>query len=741
MTDATPPVATLGGVELAGGDAITWRLQTGTAPYVTTLAVHESVWPTLRSRMGEPLTLRIVNSSGVTFDVEEVYILHVVPSPGPRLVTFMVADKRWKWAYTLIARDYNIPKKTGLRTAFGQVPVQTTVDQYQYRRSSLNAAGERWTAEDAVIDVLDQLEPGGGYVIDSFPVEGGEGSLSLQNLNIRDQGHVALQRMLQQIPGAELFVTPDGQVVVFDGADLAAAEAHRASLPPATWDGDKSEMIDRKAIRPAKVFVHYQREVECAFTFEDDYRSETVTRPDRNAPYLENVIQTTDTETEVEEYDPESDSYSTKTVPAGTWVEIRTWLVAMNARRPSGAPEWKFELIRMAWVNGDLDGVLMGGVLDTEDRADVSLRIQAIKNHFRQTFRPNRRYMERVREIEAVRVAVLDPITGARAPSPVWGQASVIPTVKGQRMIGRVASGGETTSRMTVNIDSIPTGSERLIDKQPGPARITILDHDLGVFHLEWIMTPYGLQQAFYPFKLVSDDEADAAPIGDLALQDEHPIGFGVKVAGGSGIFAAKQSAMRTILTIVPAAPNNARQFHRVEVSASLIAQKFRGEFRIENGEGPDAHVFVPPGEADARFGWQDDTEANATLVRLLGLDSDDPNQAGIEETHLPGFVAVNAQIDDLNEIAAHSQAMAAEVLASFADSIQGRVATTLTADGVTLKGNMHSVAVHVAGYPSGKVAVLHEFPGQQKHISRMALLPAPVRRLLLGIVDTGIGA
>ena len=58
----------------------------------------------------------------------------------------------------------------------------------------------------------------------------------------------------------------------------------------------------------------------------------------------------------------------------------------------------------------------------------------------------------------------------------------------------------------------------------------------------------------------------------------------------------------------------------------------------------------------------------------------------------------------------------------------------------MALTGNMASASVVAAPYPSGKVAVVYEFPGQQRQISRMALLPASVRHLLLGIVKPGVG-
>lgn len=168
-------------------------------------------------------------------------------------------------------------------------------------------------------------------------------------------------------------------------------------------------------------------------------------------------------------------------------------------------------------------------------------------------------------------------------------------------------------------------------------------------------------------------------------------------------------------------------------------------EYRIKDGKGPDLHVFVPPNEADARFGWQDDTAAAGTVSQLLGLNSEDPNEAGIDSQDLPGFVLVNGQADGNNELTAHSAAFAAEILAAYADNLQGNVATILSTNrrgdtNMALTGNMASASVVAAPYPSGKVAVVYEFPGQQRQISRMALLPASVRHLLLGIVKPGVG-
>lgn len=114
------------------------------------------------------------------------------------------------------------------------------------------------------------------------------------------------------------------------------------------------------------------------------------------------------------------------------------------------------------------------------------------------------------------------------------------------------------------------------------------------------------------------------------------------------------------------------------------------GKPRALEHHGPDLHVFVPPNEADARFGWQDDTAAAGTVSQLLGLNSEDPNEAGIDSQDLPGFVLTNGQADGNNELTAHSAAFAAEILAAYADNLQGNVATILSTN---RRGNSQNAA------------------------------------------------
>jgi hypothetical protein len=456
------PTVKLDGVPLAGNNAITWRLQTGTTPYQTTAQVHKTQWESrLRQRVGKPLDLVITDADGTQHTIRKVYILHTLPSDSPNRVTFLLSDLRWLWRRRLVTRDYNIPKRTGDRTLINpSAPVgkEVIVDKYDFKAFSLKGGERKWDALSALQDVLQEVTPN-NWLIESFPLSTntGEDSFSLQGILIRDSGDVALARILSFIPGTAVYVTVLGQVRVMS-ADVSSAEDHKKTLPPDNWGGDAPSLVDRSEMRPSAYNIHYQREAECLFEFEDDWSGATSAPGERTEPWLQNVIPTVDPTTTMDVWNPEKHAYDTDVdVPQGTWVEIHAWLDAMDALKPSASFPWTFDVARRHWLGGNLEAVWTGsadrGVPDDVADGDVMARVAAFKTHFRQTFRINPLYMDRIRGIRELRVAPRDPITGARAPAGVWGQATILLTKKGHLTHKRR---GPTNSGEWILVDNVP---------------------------------------------------------------------------------------------------------------------------------------------------------------------------------------------------------------------------------------------------------------------------------------------
>lgn len=739
---------TLGGVPLAATGSIAWRLQAGVAPFQAVYSVRNDVWDdSLSRRIGQPLELKITDDRGVETVIKGVFILHEAPSGKPSLTSFVVADRRWKWAYKLIVRDYNTRRPTGDRTVKDEtlpfaLQGEVTVPEYDYRKSSLDGT-ETWTSKRALEDILQQLEPD-RFTIRELPTSDDD-PIELRDVLLRDRGDVALAKLLQRIPGSAVYIDQDDRVIVFDASDLNAADDFAETLQPLTWKGDKIEEIDRKKIRPSEVHVFFQREVEVLLRYEDDYTGATQASPVPTEPYIENVVQTVDLETTVREYDAEAGTFVEKTVPPGTWVNFQAWLNYCNENRPTdpnggivGLP-WTFDTIKKFWISGDLDAAL-GGTRDFAilEEADVSLqlRVEALKTHFRQSFRINRRYMERVREIQPFRAGILDPINGARQPAAVWGQACIIPTEKGKVIAARRQP---ERSALFINIDNNPKPGDSVNDTRQSSAKLTFIDADLGIFRLDWRAPPFGTVESFVPCNTADASNRPTTPSRNLAQQDDDIMGSQMRVQGSQNSLQLRETLdFLVMVTMVPSAPNNRRQFHREVVKASDISNLFRTEFRIQDGEGPVLEVLVPPsgaGQTSARYAWDDDQRADTTVARLFGLFTDDPNEAGIpEDEELDGFVFIN-QTRDIQELA---KAIAAEQIAAFADSIQGTSVTPAPQGGkLELRGNVRSATVQVSGAPQATVMVVHEFPGQQQVIDRLAFLPDAARQFIQGTLPS----
>ena len=782
--DLPKTTASLGGFSLSGTQTIVWKFITGTDPYVTEFSVLTDDWRSLRSKMGQPLEL-VITDRKTAISIKDLYILHEAPSDIPERTNFVVADKRWKWDRGIVSRDYNIVKRTGHRTTLSNVPHPGSVtrDAFEYKPYSLKDGKTKWTPKDAVEDILKQIheesasgaksEPdvkvfgktsprkriggvpvagsgkgggsiasGDGWTIDSFPLKDPvRGQFSLQNLAINDPGNVALARLLSAIPGADVWVDAEGMTRVFDAADLAAAEKHFNSLPPSTRRGEDAVFVHRKAIRPSKVIVYFMREVEILTEYADDYDGQTSV--DRADPYLENVIPTPDLTTELTSYEPETGAEITRTVPRGSWVPVRQWLTAMEKRRKTEGiltEPWTFDTIRQHWLGTSLDSMLGGGgKQDVDKTGSIQQRIDALKLHFRTTFRINRRYMERIRKLTAERVGVLEHMSGDKAPSEVWGQITIIPSGKGANMRDAARKKGEDGGLYRM-LDTLPNSGANVATKPWLPLRVSMINAEIGIFRLEFVAHPFGTDSHHVPSHLVykkggSMFKQMATRL--LQLQEKRPTGDGFHIEGYTNAqLLAADTEFKVMLTMIPGAPNNKSRYHAIEVTADDIADLYQGEYRIRGGSGPPLEIYVPPQENTARFAWDDDSDAKATMIRLLGMKDDDPNTAGlrddpktkgVDESQMKGFLLTNGEKGQ-GQLEEDARSRAAEALAAFADSLEGDVATRLPAEGVSIKGNMASAGIQIATSPSAQVTVTHEFPGKQRLIGRMAFLPNVAR-------------
>lgn len=737
---------TFAGQPVAGNSTFVWNVVAGPAPYVTTLTFHQSDADNVRRKLGEALPITIEDGRGRISTIEKVTALFETASDSPNRVTFVVADRRWKWPYKLVARDFNVPRKTGSRNRLNPVPLETSivVDEYDYLPYSIRSDRTRWTAKQAFEEVLRAVEPDASPVFEGFPVRDGteSGAQTLQNVQLRDSGDAAVGRMLSYIPGADLYIGIDGEIHVFDATDYAGAREQLHHAPHTTWTGEYPREVNKHAVRPSAVHVYYAREVELPVTYRDDLGT-TSSDPNRDLPYVDNVIQVTDPTLNVSEFDPVAGAAKTKDVLSGAWVKAEAWLDAMDRDRPANAIPWTFENIRQLWVTDTLESPLGAGPEEIDAEADVMSRVASLKAHLRQTFRINRRYMERIRNLRAVRSATLDPVTGARTPAIVWTQFTIIPSGKGN-LVDRTSEGANVKGKWTfIPYDALKkheSDGSPLFDSAHSPATVEIVDEELGVFHVAWAYNAFGLDGSAIPCLTVYESSnLPAAPTADLSKQDEEPVASNAKVEGtNNGLFLARRKTLKGILTAIPAAPNDETQFERVTVYPADIAAAFASEWGITAGSGPEFHVFVAPTEMTARYAISDFDLALDTARRLFGFGP--PAEPGEEWA---GYILANDGGSSQHypggprHLRAHAEATAAEILARFPDTVQGAAATIHVGRDLgfppKLVGGLESVSLRVSGYPSARVDEVRNFNSTPRAASRFAMLPDQTRQLVLG--------
>lgn len=724
--------ATLGGVPLAATAPIVWRFTTGASPYVAVYTVHRSAWEDqLEQKLGTEVELEITASNGKQLKIQKLTILHIVPTDDTARVSFAVADLRYKWASKFISRDFNEPRRSGSRTAFQPGENQVVTNNLAYRPATMNA-GEPWTARDALSDVLEELTT--SWQIDSWPLSEARDDVDLQGVTLRDPGHVAVEILLQYIPGTVLWIDEQGTARVGNATDILASDRRWTELETRTIEGEPGDFIDRRKIRPRRVRVYFERELEVLLRARDNWQS-TQSSGNPTEGYLENVLPTVDRETEVDLWDPEANAFVRRVVPPGTWVPVRQWLEAMDRIRPSSSYPWTWETIRELWIVGDLEGAL-GARFGVDDNKEglVSERVAALRQHFRQTWRLSQAWMDRISSIAPIRVGLLDPISGERQPASVWGECCYILGPKGFLIADPTdPASGDVYSNRTWR-DRLK-GAPSVVKIEPSAASLTMLDDHIGLFRIDYRMPASGAAESVIPCNTTNGDASSGrvgGPWRDLREQDLRAMGPGFRVEGNeAGVLLRDRLDVWVCLTLIPGAPNHKSRCHSIDVEPSDLLLEY-GAANYGEGEGDTLEIYVPPANATARFAWDEDGPASASIVELLGLNEANPGStaggrlATAEE--LPGFVWTNRR----PELEALARAIAAEQLLPYADGIQGTVVTTLDPSKANLVGAMGGVEVQVSPFPDGAVRMIHHFPGQAPPISRFGLLPSSVRRVLL---------
>ena len=599
---------------------VQWKVSTGVAPTEVGMDVTIDGLETLLATGGPNQThsLKILKDDGNTDEFSGIFVTGEGAAENPNIKRVILKDRRWLWKFKIITKRYNMRRRVGSRRRgqWQEALQQQPVFALQFAAfSTKDGEGEKpWTAIEVLKDLLtnpDGLNENSANIIVDADVKSLE-QLPIEDLVIDDSGDAALAVALAKIPGAAITINPDGKIRIFNslsGKERAITGLGFIGFPgtagPEIIGGGHVEFDLREFERPSAVDVYFTMEVELRQDFLGDDPSAVGTVTASNPPrFAENVLPIPDFELTLKD--------GTK-VFQGTYVTFKQYLDALESEAVVGnLTKLTFEIINKAMIPGTsfwavLD--LLGKVSVFGEDANWSARIAAIKTHYRQTFRINRQWMDRLLSIKDYLVATIDITSGQRAPAMAFADHAIKPTKKG--LLKQALNGGGLF--FAWNVDGYP-GKDKEITAttKPAPARVQIVDSDQGILRIAYQVDPYLLSDTVFPSKI------DNMPANNFRKSNSAvPFGWDMRSRNGKIPQWSAEQRAAILFTAVPGAPNSKRQLYRIRVLPneikSLLPQAAQSSLAL--AKGPIKEVRVGAGIETARVRWQ---QKKATVIQKI---------------------------------------------------------------------------------------------------------------------------
>lgn len=690
----------LGGVpiSLRRGAKVEWRLTMGVQPFETVVDTNREIAREIFARANAqypdgrmvtrvqpigPLDLRLVSPTAPERRFFGVYVSSTAPSSNHRNgLALVLTDRRAQLPRIVVDRAYNVRKGTGdKRVVSGtvtQLEVAKIAADVTYRRASLKGGERAWTAKEVLDDVLTALFGPLGFVYDVEP----KFEDPIEDLYLHGQGDEVLQQVLATVPGVQIYIGYDGKCHVT--SFLGGEEISQLRAAGAPLEGSPSwVVVDRSNQRPPKCRIFYDIEAEARF----DHLETTYTIARGREPMvLENVLPCPD---------PQLVLADGRVVTYGTIITfdeaLAAWAdTAVNGNAPLSGQTLTQQLIRESYMRG-LDTLhgFYGAVAPDNPDPTWLRRINAVIEHWRSTFRVLPQWMDKIRTLRAIRVAIVDPENGTRAKSDAFYDHIVVPTVRGMVMTAGSKIGWQVTDSWNADLAN---------SSGPGPAIVAVVDSDQGLIQLTQRTDLAGKGSRIVPGNAVSDLASYRA--GELI-----PLLREVALA--------PFWRLAVVLTATKDVPNDESRMWSVEVTPEEAAKALGSPVEAKRN-GLTYEVLTS--DDTARFAWLDEK-------------SEAIKESFYSGTEMPKECLVNGEI--LKDIA---RAHAARIYASYRDRAQGMPIFAPQASMVPIGSLQQVVHFVLDDGGQGTQAVM---PPLLKGPSTASLLPQRTRRLIRGLVQS----
>ncbi len=706
-------LTSIGAIPIMNSGPVTWTFTEGFAPNIADYEIRPVDAVALNNLDPEPVTLVLRGqkqpNGGESNElrVTNLWIDRVLPGENPFVFRVRLKDRRWFFTRQVVMRRYNHRRAIGFERIKNNADdtLNPVEPKFQFAvwslKDEIGASDEgKWKITEMFIDsferVADKEEEFNGTrptLEITSEVTAMDPFANVEGVTAKGQGDEALQEIKKRIPEAAFWCDKDGVCRLFSRA-AGDEDVEAAKLGPEHVGKGHLLLVDNSQIRASKIRVHFPREVELRFDFNEVGDRVEDTRS------LDNVLSYPDFEGEVAGVE----------VAQGTWTEFRGALVSFGAPPGLGGTQLALKTIQTAFVPF-LDlwaGLAQLGIREPD--IDWQARVAEIQSAYRQKFQIDKRYWDRILSVEDKRVGIVNVSTGGTGPAEAFANYVYMGTTRSMylslldaalnpdadidmsyAMNVKAFDGGDIKAAIPEIAAGDPGGPQSAVAAtKRAPADITILDPQQGVFSIRFQSDKNRLYEMVLPGLLVNQDEQELGPTSDAADAVNRPVSFDAVTTANQIPKLSKEWKMSVILTCVPAAPNNERQLEVVEVEPNDVKDNLPpgAQRGIDRSNGPIYDVFVEGGlqGATAMIRWKDDRAAD--IDAIFGLGDAEPDLEGLVLNKKPQSQIVGLQAPSLNAIA---QTIAAGIWAGQADRLQGSATFDLNQN-TTMRGWIQSI-------------------------------------------------
>jgi hypothetical protein len=495
MADWKTPGIYVGGI-FVPAQQFSWSLTPGVLPYTNSFTVPQGPINDALLALANPVTLKLVVTGGTTGAPDpwqgEFKRIHLLEPKyiDPYHVLWTVADTRWEWRGLKLYFSYNKTRQkneVGIGTtspSTDPASLRTPFDTFgvgRYLKHTINT-NKPWNMKEIIELVLEKL-----FIPLDKAVSDDAGAYILENI---EQNGADIYSGLAQLLSSSrlnLGIKTNGEAYVystdyFDNAQFAPLLTWQTlprTSPGILYTQDNSRM------RPKKINVRFERKEEIRVV------AGTLAEVPADSPIVISPNPPVWTQQDIDNWRvigcenvmpvplPVTSAISGREFQIGEWIPIFEYIQSLPATLTDAQIRTAFFAEKLERILAKAIAAAQGTNEDEVNEVYTQQIVSAIKAHYRQTYRFDPFFVDRIESWEPKRVAVLDNYWRFSPPSPLFADYCVIPRHRHPSLAKRSALWDVQAYNRIVTT----TDPKRQF---PTPGTVSVVNGPLGIFRVSY---------------------------------------------------------------------------------------------------------------------------------------------------------------------------------------------------------------------------------------------------------------